>query len=82
MYGILLAVKRFFSVEAPKHKKRRNALILSGFCAVLSVLFALGYGVVYTRSYDIMNKTPLVVFDVNETASGTVIVVLGKEYRV
>jgi hypothetical protein len=80
MYQILLIIKRFFAVEAPKRKKRRNALILSGFWAVLSALFIMGYGIVYTRGYDIMNKTPLTVFEITESGYETVITVLGKEY--
>jgi hypothetical protein len=81
MYQLILIVKRFLSVEAPKRKKRRNALLLSGFFAIISVLFVFGYGIVYTESYNIMNKTPLNVFEVTQTESGMEIVVLGKMYK-
>jgi nitrate reductase NapE component len=80
MLQILLLVKRFFSVEAPKRRKRTNALLLSGFFAVLSVLFISGYGIVYTRCYNIMNKTPLNVFEVTAKENETEIVILGKMY--
>jgi nitrate reductase NapE component len=80
LYQIILLVKRFFSVEAPKRKKRRNALFISGFLAILSVAFVFGYGIVYTRSYNIMNKTPLTVFEVTQTDVGTEIILLGKAY--
>jgi nitrate reductase NapE component len=80
MLQFLLIVKRFFSVEATKRRKRTNALVISCFLAVLSVLFVGGYGVVYTRCYNVMNKTPLNVFEVTQTATGTEIVILGKLY--
>jgi hypothetical protein len=80
MYQILLIIKRFLAVEAPKRKKRRNALLLSGFLALLSAVFIAGYGIVYTRSYNIMNKTPLTVFEITESGEETVITVLGKSY--
>jgi hypothetical protein len=80
MLQILLLVKRFFLVEAPKRRKRTNALLLSGFLAILSVLFVSGYGIVYTRCYNVMNKTPLNVFEITEKENNTEIVILGKTY--
>jgi hypothetical protein len=80
MYQILLIVKRFFSVEAPKRKKRANALLLSGFLVLTMTALVFGYGIAYTRSYNIMNKTPLTVFEITETENGREVVILGKLY--
>jgi hypothetical protein len=81
METMLLFLKRFFYTDSTRKERRTMRLVIIPALLCITALFAAGYTVVYARSFDMMNDTPLVVWKVEKEGDETAVTCLGKTYR-